>query len=483
MVEFLNLDTHGLLQLSPADMVGKMIGVTGSTGSGKSYTLAVIVEELHPHMPFTIVDTAGEYWTLREKFDVLIAGRFNLNDDGERSDHCDLEITVDDAEQIAEYSFRHRVSVILDLLLFDEDERATLLAAYFKRLWDLVVRKPQPYAVICDEAHNYIPQSGKTAVKRHLVRLAKEGRKFGISFVFATQRPASITKDVITQASMLFLHGVYYATDVATYCDIVPKLKPAAVEALIDQLQTGQAIFVRGKDSQIVAMRSRHTTHAGSTPELNGDHKATLRVIDQNTVEELKAQLVAPPEADVKSSDLQQQNDAQKRTIQAQDKEIATLKAEVEKWKAMVQGESVADAVPAVQLRMDAVPLPEVLAANVEKREQSTQARVVKRQLGTLDRLKLKMARLPNYEKEALFYMSRMPKGKRVKKDEIASKLLINPSKLSMAKLVDTGLVERDSRSKYHMFSWCGEKLGEMFPDLEPQYVLDQIIQFKERTA
>lgn len=35
MTDYLNLDVDNTLKISPSDMVGKMIGVMGSTGSGK----------------------------------------------------------------------------------------------------------------------------------------------------------------------------------------------------------------------------------------------------------------------------------------------------------------------------------------------------------------------------------------------------------------------------------------------------------------
>lgn len=444
------------------------------------------MEELFAFMPMTIVDPAGEYWTLRERYEVLIAGRFRFNDAGARVDHCDLEITVEDAETVAEYSFRNKVSVVLDLLLFDEDERATLLATYFKRLWDLVVRQPQPYAVVCDEAHNFIPQNGKTAVKRHLIRLAKEGRKFGISFIFATQRPASITKDVITQALMLLLHGVYYATDIATYTTIIPRLKPAESETLIDQLKTGQAIFVQGKASQVITMRRRLTTHAGSTPELAGVTSAALRAVDEKTVDDLKALLIPaatgvddgnPKEAARRDVITQLQCD-----LATKEKEIVELRTQVEHWKALVQGRSISDALPdnVVQLRMDGESLPDELAERATKRASAAQIRAIKRQMDALKRFKGRIGGLPPYEREVLLWMS-LRQGEWVTRETILQTLSI--SRLSMRQLVDLGLVERDKRSKTHRFRFKEGMLKQMFPDLDADYVLDQISPIKERVV
>lgn len=490
MTDYLSLDIEGALKFTAHDMVGKMIGVMGSTGSGKSYSSAVFAEELHPHMPMSIIDPAGEYWTLREKFEVLIAGRFLLNDAGERVDHCDVEISVEDAENVAEFSFRHKVSIILDLLLFSEEERADLLAAYFNRLWELVIRHKQPYVVICDEAHNFVPQNGKTAVKRNLIRLAKEGRKFGVTFIFVTQRPASITKDVITQAQLLVLHGVYYPTDVATYTDAIPGLKPAAAEALIEQLQPGQAIIVNRTKvphtSIVVTLRKRLTTHAGATPELNSVNAAALREVDEQTVEELKALLIPAVEEAAGDSPA---NAAQRdviATLQRENathiKEIVQLRKDVEHWKGLAQGQSIGDALPGVQLRMDDESLPDEIAEKVKGRESAAQTRVVKRQSMALNRLKLKVAALPAYEREVLYWLS-YRQGQWFEREDITRTLIINPKSLTMQKLVDTGLVERDKRSKFHKFRFREGMLKQMFPDLNAEYVLDQISPIKEKVA
>jgi DNA helicase HerA-like ATPase len=59
------------LELAVADLIGQRIAVLGISGSGKTNTVAVLAEELLLQLPMTIVDIEGEYFGLKEKFDLL----------------------------------------------------------------------------------------------------------------------------------------------------------------------------------------------------------------------------------------------------------------------------------------------------------------------------------------------------------------------------------------------------------------------------
>jgi len=65
----LNLDTNNILNLQTQDLIGRCVAVLGISGSGKTNTAAVLVEELlSSGVPMTIVDIEGEYWGLKEKY-------------------------------------------------------------------------------------------------------------------------------------------------------------------------------------------------------------------------------------------------------------------------------------------------------------------------------------------------------------------------------------------------------------------------------
>jgi len=63
--------------------------------------------------------------------------------------------------------------------------------------------KRHPVALFCDEAHLYISNDAKSSIdERSLVafeRIAKEGRKYGISLIVISQRPADVNKTVLSQ--------------------------------------------------------------------------------------------------------------------------------------------------------------------------------------------------------------------------------------------------------------------------------------------
>ena len=63
------------LNLNLEDLIGQCIAILGIRGSGKSNTAGVIFEELlQNNYPLSIVDIEGEYFGLKEKYEVLVVG-------------------------------------------------------------------------------------------------------------------------------------------------------------------------------------------------------------------------------------------------------------------------------------------------------------------------------------------------------------------------------------------------------------------------
>ena len=62
-------------------------------------------------------------------------------------------------------------------------------------------------AVVCEEAHRYIPtdqSQGFGPTRQAIGRIAKEGRKYGVSLGIVTQRPAELDATVLSQCSTMF---------------------------------------------------------------------------------------------------------------------------------------------------------------------------------------------------------------------------------------------------------------------------------------
>jgi len=64
----------------------------------------------------------------------------------------------------------------------------------------------RPLLLVCEEAHRYVPKdesaSGQ-AVRKILERIAKEGRKYGVSLGLITQRPSDLAEGVLSQCGTI----------------------------------------------------------------------------------------------------------------------------------------------------------------------------------------------------------------------------------------------------------------------------------------
>lgn len=278
----LDLDLKGTLALDIAAFVGKCVAVLGITGSGKSNTVAVLVEELLAQgLTATIIDIEGEYWGLAERHELLIAGR---------SAQSELPLEVGTAALLAELSLLRRVSIVLDLSEHSQTEAAEILLLYITHLWGVAGKLRKPYLVVVEEAHEYLPQGTNSPLKQMLTRMALRGRKRGLSLLLASQRSAKVEKDVLTQAALLFLHQVVHPTDMKVYKDLIP-WPGSQVEETVPRLQPGQAVVVRNALVQLVEIRRRHTFDAGATPEFGLAAAPALRRIDAAALSEFRALL------------------------------------------------------------------------------------------------------------------------------------------------------------------------------------------------
>jgi Helicase HerA, central domain len=64
-----------------------------------------------------------------------------------------------------------------------------------------------PILLVCEEAHRYIPadiDSGFAATRRSIARIAKEGRKYGVSLGIISQRPSELEPSTLSQCSTIF---------------------------------------------------------------------------------------------------------------------------------------------------------------------------------------------------------------------------------------------------------------------------------------
>ena len=76
--------------------------------------------------------------------------------------------------------------------------------AFDLALWS---RGAQPILVVCEEAHRYAPADkrlGFEPTKEALARIAKEGRKYGLSLCMVSQRPSELDIGILSQCNTVF---------------------------------------------------------------------------------------------------------------------------------------------------------------------------------------------------------------------------------------------------------------------------------------
>ena len=77
----------------------------------------------------------------------------------------------------------------------------------------------QPILIVADEAHNICPQEPadnlEAAATSHAIKIAGEGRKFGLYLLVATQRPSKIHANVLSQCDNLALMRMNSVSDLA----------------------------------------------------------------------------------------------------------------------------------------------------------------------------------------------------------------------------------------------------------------------------
>lgn len=130
--------------------------------------------------------------------------------------------------------------------------------AFSVQQWTPSARR-HPVALFCDEAHNYIPDQanedseGRVAV-RMFERIAKEGRKYGIGLAVISQRPAEVSRTVISQCNNVIAMRLTNPEDQARVKALLPDTL-AGFTDMLPVLDTGEAVVVG--DASLLPSRIR----------------------------------------------------------------------------------------------------------------------------------------------------------------------------------------------------------------------------------
>ncbi|MEU3443987.1 DUF87 domain-containing protein [Streptomyces griseoincarnatus] len=127
---------------------------------------------------------------------------------------------------------------LVSRLLFD-------YAYYFKK-GSIEGRSETPLLVVYEEAHKYVPKSGlsKYSSSRNAIeRIAKEGRKYGITAAIVSQRPAEISETIFSQCNNFLAMRLTNPEDQNYVKRLIPDSLGPLTESL-PMLSAGEALLI-----------------------------------------------------------------------------------------------------------------------------------------------------------------------------------------------------------------------------------------------
>lgn len=108
--------------------------------------------------------------------------------------------------------------------------------------------KRTPFTLVCDEAHLYLPvkEDADSVQKQALYnfeRIAKEGRKYGVSILVVSQRPADVSKTILSQCNNFVVLRLTNERDKGVIKNLLPDSLKSTIEFL-PLLDVGETLVV-----------------------------------------------------------------------------------------------------------------------------------------------------------------------------------------------------------------------------------------------
>lgn len=177
----------------PLDFVREKIFLTGITGSGKSWTGGLIMEEINRvGLQFVCFDTLGAHGGLSQLPNVE-----ELKPKG--GETLNIKGIIDRLK-------KEPTSFVIDMVDLNLEKQQQVVAEYCDDL--LMAKLGKGIMTIFEECQDFVPQQGKPVSFDGIVRLCKLGRQNGYGVCLISQRPASVSKEALSQCSVYMIHNL-----------------------------------------------------------------------------------------------------------------------------------------------------------------------------------------------------------------------------------------------------------------------------------
>lgn len=189
----------------PAAVLDGDIAILGRKGGGKTVTGKGLVEQLlDAKARVLILDVLGVWAGLRTSADGKKPGYPVAIFGGE---HGDLPLDPGGAVLLARVLATENLPAVIDLSDLSKAEQNRFVGAFLKELRRV---NREALTLVLEEADVFAPQNplgdDSKIVHAEIDWIARRGRSRGFRLITITQRPARLSKDVLTQASTLIVH-------------------------------------------------------------------------------------------------------------------------------------------------------------------------------------------------------------------------------------------------------------------------------------
>jgi len=211
-------------------------------------------DELHECLDFAILyEEAHGNRQIRDYCSAMVTRLRSLQERTEyaflRHEGADVDAAVSDLEfltnivgleKTAGGAFAKRNQVIIIDLNAVEDEVVELVSAVVARMLFRFLRRAEPrnrfpIHLLLEEAHRYVastPSRFSMDAAKSFERIAKEGRKYGMFVLLASQRPSELSKTVLSQCSNFLVHRIQNPDDLSQIRQMTPFISEAVLKRL-----------------------------------------------------------------------------------------------------------------------------------------------------------------------------------------------------------------------------------------------------------
>ncbi len=181
---------NNTISLDLPRLLSSRLLIQANSGGGKSWLIRRLLEQSHGKVQQIVIDLEGEFSTLREKYDYILAAK-----------EGDTPVDPKSAALLARKILELNVSAIIDLYELNPYDRKLFVKNFLTAMVNAPKELWHECLVVVDEAHEFCPEKGQSEAMGAVIDLATRGRKRGFCAVLATQRISKLHKDAAAECN------------------------------------------------------------------------------------------------------------------------------------------------------------------------------------------------------------------------------------------------------------------------------------------